>query len=551
MTLWKDFDDSLPPDEEILGQQTEDGAIVREVCFYGRRTKQGRVKIYANYFMPSEETRFPVVMILFEAGAPFDRAFAKRFVARGYGVLCVDYCGENGTEKHTVYPDDIPYANYANAGRHLEYAEPSAKETSWYEWTCVARYAARYLAERKEVTAVGALGLRAGGEILFKIAPYAPISCMISACAAGWLAYRGMEKFSDDKQFNFDEERYRFIAGIDSQSYAPYVKCPVLLLSAINDKKHDYDRVYDTFRLINPEVEKAILFSTHGNGLLGSHSMADLDLFLDKYLKGRSVFICKKASLTIEEDAEGNLIVRGLYDKAGEIKDYGIFFTEKSTTPQARDWTRVLGKPADLDDNVGVLPLSLYAGSQKALVYTFVNYSNNFSVTSQIQEVTIKKPYKNSSPKSRVIYCNADGLNGFSAFSSRTQAIADCFADGVPGVTLLPGYGGIKGIYSPSGLISYRVGEARYESPEHVSLRFDAYAKADARIRVTFYRNAEEKNGYSAEARVEGGGKWKSILFDANDFKSETGEHLEDFTGVVSVVFMGEGEVLVNNVLWI
>lgn len=553
VTLWKDFDETLPLDEEIVREWRENSAVFRDVYFSGRQTKKGRVKIYARYAFPEGAEKCPAVMILFEAGFPFDRTFIMRFIKEGYAVLAVDYCGEREKSLYTRYPEDIDYANYVRAGKHLTEAVPTARETSWYEWAGVCRYAARYLKEKPEITAVGAVGIRTGGEILFKIAPYAPISCMTSVCAAGWLAYRGLEKFSDEKQTIFSEERHRFIAGIDSQSYAPYVRCPVLFISAINDPKYDYDRVYDTFHKINPEVEKAILFSAHGNGLIGSHSLTNIRLFLDKYLKGRSVFLSSPIDLSVEEDEEGNLVAKCEYDSNGEIEEYGIYFTEKATGSKARDWTRILGSLEELDEsNVGVIPLSLFSDTRKALVYAFVNYSNNFSVTSKIKEVTIEKPYANGKPVSRVLYTSEDGLNGFAAFRPRTRSIADCFVeDESSKVNLLPGYGGILGITSESGMISYRVGEARYEPPECACLCFDAYSETDAKVKVTFFENTEETDGFSAEAKIEGRGKWKRILLSADDFKSETGAHLSDFTGVASVLFSFEGEVLVNNVLWI
>ncbi len=553
ITLWKDFDESLPFDEEIVSEERVGPYVHRDVYFYGRDTGEGRVKIFAHYVFPAEEKEFPAVLMLFEAGFPFDSALAARLLDKGYAVLGVDYCGE-GEGRHTVYPPNVDYANYSRAGRHLSFCDETAKETSWYEWAGVARYAVRYLHGCKGVTKVGAMGMRTGGEILFKIAPYAELSCMISVCAAGWLAYRGIEKFSGENEMRtFDVERHRFIAGLDSQSYAPYVTCPVLLLSAINDKKYNYDRVYDTFRQINPEVEKAILFSAHGNGLIGTHSLENIYLFLDKYLKVHSVFVSKPIDVDVEEDGEGNLVVKGTFDPEGEIKEYGIFFTENVSAFKSRDWTRVFGKSEDLDENnVGTVPLGIYEGSDKALVYAFVNYSNNFSMTSKILEVNLKKKYKNSVPSNRILYCEADGENGFASFRRRARSIADCFMDGTGSdVIQLPGYGGIKGITSPCGIITYRVGEPRYAAPEGASFRFDAYCKTDARVRVMFYKNDEECDGFTAEAPVEGGGKWKSVLMEAGDFKSETGAPLGDFSGVVSVVFYSDDEVLVNNVLWI
>ncbi len=553
VTLWQDFDDSLPPNEELLGERREDGIVWRDLYFYGRNVGSGagRVKIYARYCFPEEKKSFPTVMILFEAGLPFDERLVRRFAANGYGVLCVDYSGERAQGYYTVYPKIVDYANLARAGRHIDHCDQSAKETSWYEWAAVARYAVNFLRRRSEVSAVGAIGLRTGGEILFKLAPYVPLACMISVCAAGWLAYRGIGKFTGDEKHILDEERHRFIAGIDSQSYAPLVKCPVLLVSAINDRKYNFDRVFDTFRQINPEAEKALLFSAHGSGLVGEHSLRDIDLFLDKYLRGRTVFLSRPITISVGEDAEGNLIITDTYDPEGEIKEFGVFYTENVEAYTTRDWTRVMGRPEDLEGNVAKIPLSLYSGTRKALVYAFVCYSNGFSVTSKILEIAVDKKYNNTCPRSRVIYSEQDAYNGFSVFRHRAS-IADCFSEGErSSLRRLPGFGGIKGLAASPGLISYRVGDQRFRAPEGASFRLDAYSPVPARLRITFYCDEEEKVGYSVTVTVPEKGRWNGFLFDADDFKTETGAVLGDFSGVVSVAFTGEEDVLINNVLWI
>ena len=533
-----------------LSERHEEGMVVRDLRFLGRRAAERRVNIYARYVFPEKAAHFPAVLLLFEAGCPFDARFVRHFVSRGYGVLCVDYCGDNGTDLHTVYPASIDYANYIRAGSHIRQAEPSARETSWYEWAGVARYAAKFLATREEVTKFGAVGLRTGGEVLFKIAPYVPLGCMISVCAAGWLAYRGREKFAGEKQL-FDEMHHRFIAGIDSQSYAPYVNCPVLLLSAVNDTKHDYDRVFDTFQQINPAVQKAFLYSSHGNGLIGTHSIADIDLFLDKYLKDMSVFVSDTVELSVGESETGDLVANVTFDKDAEIKECGIFFTEQIAGAHARDWTRVLGSRSSIKGNVCTIPLSLYEKSRRALVYAFANYSNNFSVTSKIQEVNLGEHHRGCM-KSRIFYTSEQGTIGFAAFRRRAGSIADCFSDSDHvDLELLPGYGGIPGVTTRTGIITYRVSEPRFEPSEGASFRFDAWCEHDANLKVTFYSDVEEEAGYTENFFVQGGGKWKSFLADPSDFKSEHGAPLASFSGTVSIVFQGEGDVLINNLIWL
>ena len=551
ITLWKDFDDSLPLNEEFLPEEEREGAVMRGVYFLGRQTDYGRVKIYGRYYTPLGLESFPAVLILFEAGFPCDEKLVMHFIKKGYAVLGVDYSGELGDGRHTIYPRDIDYANYARAGRAMQYVDNTARETSWYEWTGVARYAARWLKERPEVTAAGAVGLRTGGEILWKIAPYAPIDCFISIGAAGWLAYRDIEKFSENGNVIFSEERHRFIAGIDSQSYAPYVKCPVMMLCAINDKKCNYDRVYDTFQQINPEVEKAILYSAHGNGLIGRHSFVNIDLFLDKFLKKHSVFLSKPVSVSVANE-NGSFKVRAAYDPMGEVAECGIFYTENTATFKARDWTRKLGDVRMMGkNNTFVFPLDVYVGSEKALVYTFVRYSNGFSVTSKIQEVNLGEHHRGCM-KSRIFYTSEQGTIGFAAFRRRAGSIADCFSDSDHvDLELLPGYGGIPGVTTRTGIITYRVSEPRFEPSEGASFRFDAWSEKDAVLKVVFYSDVEEETGYTETFFVQGGGKWKSFLADAADFKSDRGASLASFRGTVSVVFQGEGDVLINNLLWL
>ncbi len=551
VTLWKDFDDTLPLCEEIISEEERENCIFREVYFLGRKSLYGRVKVYAHYYMPKGKERFPAVMVLFEAGLPFDEKFVAHFVTLGYGILCVDYCGEMGEGRHTIYPRDLDHANFARAGRAMEYVDFTAKETSWYEWAAVARYAAKYLESKPEVSAFGAIGLRTGGEVLWKITPYAPLSCFIAVCAAGWLAYRDMEKFGDNEKKNFDMERHRFIAGLDSQSYAPRTVCPVLMISAINDKKCNYDRVYDTFQQINPAVEKAILYSSHGNGLIGAHSITDMEMFLDKYLRGRAVYISRPIGFTVIDENE-ELRVRGNYDVEGDPIECGIFFSEKTDSFRVRDWTRVLGNMREMKDNSVVFPLEVYEGSQKVLVYTFVRYSNGFSTTSKIQEVTLKQPYRNARLKSRILYAGSEGTAGLAGFRRRASSIADCFVEGDRSeVQLLPGYGGILGANTANGIISYRVSEPRFHPDEGASFQFDAYSPQDATLNIVFYMDADEQKGYSCEVQVPAGGRWKNFLLKCTDFKSETGVSLPDFSRAVSVVFLGEGDVIVNNLKWL
>ncbi|MCX4287703.1 MAG: hypothetical protein OSJ68_10550, partial [Clostridia bacterium] len=155
--------------------------------------------------------------------------------------------------------------------RRKEFCDESADKTSWYEWVAVGIYARKYLLEKTGGEEIALVGLRDGGEIAWKLAVAKKFACVIPVCAAGWLAYSGVSKYESDEQ-KLDNERYRFIAGIDSQAYAPYVQCPVMILCSTNDPRFDYDRAYDTFSRINAEYagDSVITYSVQCDSSVGA-----------------------------------------------------------------------------------------------------------------------------------------------------------------------------------------------------------------------------------------------------------------------------------------
>ena len=392
VTLWSDFDDSLPPTETVLREWEENGAVFSAIRYQGRETEAGRVDIFALFAKPKEPENCPVLLVLPDAGQTADEELLRFFVAKGYAVLMPDYRGAwANTEEYTVYPQCVAYANYAQAGLHLDYAEPSAKETSWYEWVAVARYSAQYLAARFPSSKLGAVGIKAGGETALMLAgTYGKLSCAILVCAGGWRAYRGVHKFGDNAaELKMNDERHRFLAGADAQAYAQYAKCPVLMLCSTNDERFDADRAFDTFARINPEMDKTFYFAARYDGCIGKTGQNDLFLFLDKYLKEREVFIPSPAEVSIEEDG-GELAARVKFDKNGEVTYCEVFMAEDNPDSASRDWAKCALKREDGEDEQ-IFDLSAYEGASRVFVFAKTKYSCGFAVSSKIAVKRLEK----------------------------------------------------------------------------------------------------------------------------------------------------------------
>ena len=255
-TLWSNFDLSLDTEAEKQFESVYSGVKIERVVFSGRDTGSGRVRIAAafasSFKAPSPET----VIILPDSDDTIDFDTLKFFVKQGYSALMVDYRGEwEGCDFFTKYPENIAYANVSKCGRAKDFVDDSADKTSWYEWVAVGLYARKYVEERTKSDKIAVVGIRDGGEIAWKLGFAGQFSCIVPAGAAGWKAYDGISKYMPEEP-KLDEERYRFIAGIDSQAYAPAVRCPVLMLCPATDGRFDYDRAYDTFSRINPDFIK-------------------------------------------------------------------------------------------------------------------------------------------------------------------------------------------------------------------------------------------------------------------------------------------------------
>lgn len=553
ITLWSDFDDTLPIQCTVLETREEDGLTFRKLRFFGRDVGGVRVNIFALYCAPSAEEGAPALLILPDAAQTVDQGLAQRFARKGYAVLMPDYRGEwEGCEEYTVYPDAIPYANFCQSGRYLDFADESAKETSWYEWVAVARYSYLYLRSIAPESRIGLIGIKAGGEVAWQLAATCEgFACVIPICAGGWRAYRGVQKFGESTELKMNDERYRFLAGVESQAYAPYVKCSVLMLCATNDEGFDADRAFDTYSRINPESDKTFYFAARYNGHIGNTGLNDLDLFIDKYLKGREVFIPAPIEIGVEEE-DGELVARIKFDRNGEVKYCDVFMAEDNLDSATRDWTKCKLRREDGEDEQ-IFTLNAYEKASRVFVFAKAKYSCGFAVSSKIAVKRLEKTYANSQKKSRILYSSTNGTDSFTIDRFDKNVLADCFLNtSVPPVRLLEGPLGFKGIASPYGLKLFRINDARYCPNENGLLKFDLYSPGPALIQISIgvLQNGISAN-YTCNLCVPGGPCWTDHLLSAKDFKNEINKPLAELCGARYLSFYSQDVFCINNLLWL
>lgn len=549
--LWNNFDDSLSVTAITLKQTFEDGVKFEHVSLLGRETEDGRVKIFGVFACdeanPSDET----VIVFNDSTAGIDKSLLKLFVKNGYSAFMVDYRGEwDGAENFTLYPHDIDYANTARCGRFRDFVDDNAVKTSWYEWVAVGIYARKYVLERTGNDNIGVVGLRDGGEIAWKLAVAKSFKCVVTVCAAGWKAYHGVNKYGSE-EISLNDERYRFIGGIDSQAYAPYVKCPMLILCSTNDKRFDYDRAYDTFSRINHEFiqSSVVSYSLQCDQTIGIKSCTDMFLFLDKNLKQHNIFIPKPVEVNVTVDENDNLVARAVFDNQGIIEDFGMYMAEDCHDSSLREWTKCPHK-SKISEIEQEFYLNIYRKTITVFALCYAKYSSGFTVWSKIAVKKISGKFRNMQEKCRVLYTGKEGVAGFTIADPSSRAIGGMFfTDSLAEPELVEKENSIKGIYSERGLTTYRFNSPRYAPENGNLLKIDVFCDETADMIFTIV-DSESGEIYKFTHNVLGG-VWQSVILESKMFKTLAGVPLGDFVHNLKFSVNCEVGFAVNNIMWL
>ncbi len=561
ISLWKKFNTKSPLCASEWGIEEKDGVRMSHVSYSGHAVEDGSVRIYARYGRPAGEGKKPTVLLLGDAGKPVDVELMRYFIDKGYAVLMPDYSGkmqsDNDGVLRTIYPPSLDYGNFERARGLYDMQNLQADETTWFEWTYVALFSVAFLKAQENVGNIGVVGVRIGGEIAWQTMLSPDVQCGVPINAVGWHSFASIAKFGDNVAHNLSDDTHRYIAAVEAQSYAPYVKCPVLVLCALHDSCFDCDRAYDTYSRIGNEYGNALVYSGTCGACIGPNALNDLDLFLEKNLKGREIYIPDTLNVSLRETDEG-LEITVECDKEGILEETGIYYAEADVKTKCayRDFRRVLktsGKA--VKDGVIKHVVKPFTGAKAAFVYAYAKYINGFRVTSKITVKRFSNPNPNA-VKSRMLFSGKES-DCFGVAYYGEYSIGDIFLEREAAPKRVQGYGGIVGAYSVGGIRTYKISSPMYVPDDNALLAFDAYCATTETLQITVETGDVESEAerYTCAVDVKGGGKWKRIILRAVDFKGElSGMPLSNFSDGRALVFDNENEEIefaVANVLWL
>ncbi|MDD6926502.1 MAG: hypothetical protein SOV55_06285 [Candidatus Borkfalkiaceae bacterium] len=548
LTLYNGFSADLPLRDSIVSDERVEDVVYNEVYFNGRETSEGRVLIYGILARHSDGKKHSAILIIPDYEDKTDIQLMNIYVRLGYDVLLIDYKGETETsDNYTNYPSDIKYANLKYSEFHLDKVLKTARETCRYEWTCVASYAVSFLKARLETNKIGVLGVKYGAEIMWHLVSMDNrITCAVALFGAGWRAYKGIDKFSSLRMGEIDEERIRYIAGVDSHSFAPYCKCPVALLTSTNSAEFDADRAHDTIRRVNPKEDTLFCLSPRMKDALDINCTRNSELFFGAFLSGQRIVRPSEPQLSFKS-IPGGVRVEASVGNEVKTRNVRIYLCENQTISSWRNWVLL---NASYENDKYVAEYTCVNGGGIVFAFVVAEYRNGITVSTGI--IPYKCPVSDII-RTNLIYSNAEGIGDFVCDTDPKDMIANVLYYKNSPLVVKRGPTNISGVSSKSGLISYKPNEKCVQVKADSIFKLDVYCNSPvtlcATIGVSIGKDNEQT--YTCSVDVPEGEVWQNVVLNLKDFKSRDGKLITDYDEVVYIGFKSDGLFAVNNVLFL
>jgi hypothetical protein len=382
----------------------------------------------------------------------------------------------------------------------------------------------------------------------FHLASTANLDAFISLYGCGWQLDCGY-KFSTKVHNEYNRYEHRILAGIEAQSYASYVTCPILMQVATNYPGSDFDRAYDTYSRVNEDIDSIINYSIGSGAYLSYSAFRDCELFLDKFLNDKNIDVPKEVDLEVDVK-DGKIVLSVTADVLG--LDYiEVYSSEGVVEPEYRCWKRIKDfRLSEMVDNKYVFEYTPVCDNDIALFFAKAQYRNGFKISSPV----VAKRYSNNEvvcqPQFNVIYASREyAKNGIFEALTTDVNVAFGMKTQLEVLKEIKGPMGILGLPATRGLATFNV----LEPSDDAMLVLDVYSKQDCEVKIELICNAFTINEqrYFATVKAVGGNIWNKIQIEKSQFKTADGYHIKSYDTVKLILITGDGEFAINNLLWI
>ena len=358
--LWKDVDarkDAL--ETKVLKEWRENGVVCRYVIFKVGTFKGADSRIAAFYCFPEGAKKVPAFVWAHGGGQRADRERGLYFAKQGYATVDINWGGremvegiKENTDWGNVDPSQGPQF-YPKAFRavksnflpdeHTIDSVVSPRNGNWFLLTYAGRRAITFLEQQPEVDPekIGFTGFSMGGNITSYVAIDSRLKAVVPMVGGtGFISseFPGIPQgHLRPSAAPYSGHVELFANTMESQSYYPQVKVPVLVLTASDDFHGIVDRAYTCMDLL-PHKDWRVSLKMHYSHNLGSEQWIMINQWFDKYLKGEPINIPKTAESSLALKPETHAAVFAVKpDQPGQLKALDIYYSY-DPNPQSRFW---------------------------------------------------------------------------------------------------------------------------------------------------------------------------------------------------------------------
>lgn len=541
--LWAGFDPAgSPPDVEIQKTWVE-GAVRFQSFYFTSEVWEGEpAKVFAYLGVPTDQGKVPGVLHLHGGGQTASLEWIRFWTSRGYAAISIDWLGK--------WPGRTDYARWGKVkGDMAEYGNsrittPSVRHCAWYHWTVAARRALTLLAGTENVddSRLGVFGVSMGASLTWMVAGTDErIRTAVPIYGCGWNTYPDVHSgMGFQHPVPPDIELWR--ATVESETYARYVTCPMLLLSATNDFHANMDRAYDSLARVRAEVRQA--FTPRYSHHLRPAEGRNLPLWMESQLKAGEPWPTTPRLVCAVE--KGELLAGVACDRPGDVEVVSVFSAAGQRRPQARFW-RAIASSRDNDGWQAVVPV-VETGTPMRL-FCNVTYKRGLTLTSAVVEISpaalgMSGPTGAPDP---VI----DDFRGGTADWTYNFAYTDAYleldyllqavsADGSPSLTLNPAaWGGDQVTYTFG---THKISDPAWRAPRDARLAFQYRAATPTRLEIHAWVDhwGPHQKHFTAELKPEASAEYAQVTVQARDLKTSDGAVLDQWADVDRLEFSGE-----------
>lgn len=335
--IWRGYDPTaLPLDIEVLKRWEDGGCWYEKLRFTGEIADGIKTRVLAIRGAPVNARNVPGILHIHGGGQTLSEAWVRFWASRGYGCVSFDFCGK--AYDRTEYTDWGPLktCNMPDAGDGV-FATQGLKSSSWYHWTLACRRALTLLGQTSGVDEyrMGIFGVSVGGTLCWMVAgadDRVKASAPIYGCGYNIDPRRGPREAGA-----VDADHWYFKKILSPEAWAPYNRCPVLLLDATNDGHGRMPTAYEC--LSATAGTQRIVFTPQYDHHIEPKQARDLPLWMDWRLKQGKAFPDGPV-VSVALGAKGVPMAHVNVASPADVTKVEVYYSLEDKVPMVRFWRR-------------------------------------------------------------------------------------------------------------------------------------------------------------------------------------------------------------------